>query len=125
MQLYNPSQIFDTEDQEEYRYLMLEVFGRNIKNLRLKKKMTQEQVAERAGINHKYLGELERGEKCATALIVYKISKALGVSVCEILSTNDCRCIDENLLKEAERLFEGKKRKDIQKAIRILGVFFE
>ena len=114
-----------TDDTEKYRELMIEIFGRNIKNLRIKKKLTQEKLSEKAEINHKYLGEIERGEKCPTALVVYKISKALGVSVCEILSTDDCRCIDENLLKEAERLFAGKKRKDIEKAIKILEVYFE
>ena len=122
IEAYNPFQFDDTEG---HKGQMLKVFGRNIKDLRLKKKLTQEKLSEKAEINHKYLGEIERGEKCPTALVVYTISKALGVSVCEILSTDDCRCIDENLLKEAERLFAGKKRKDIEKAIKILEVYFE
>ncbi len=96
MQIYNLSHIDDTE---EHRKIMIVTFGRNIKNLRIKKRLTQESLSALAEINEKYLGEIERGEKCPTAVVVYKISKALGVSVCEILSTDDCRCIDENLLK--------------------------
>jgi transcriptional regulator with XRE-family HTH domain len=99
--------------------------GRNIKNLRIKKKLTQEQVGEFAGINPKYLGEIERGEKNPTAVVIYKLSKALGVLVPEILSDKKHPYINEDLLKEVERLFLGKGKKDIQKAIRILEVFFE
>lgn len=113
------------EDDIEYKAPMVKIFGRNLKNLRIAKGLTQEQLGELAKVNYKYLGEIERGEKCPTAIVVYKISKALGCSVCEILSTEDCRCIDENLLKEAEGLFVGKRRKDVEKAIKILEVFFE
>jgi transcriptional regulator with XRE-family HTH domain len=122
MQLYNPSQVFDTEDDQN-RELMLKAFGKNIKNLRTKKGLTQEQLAERAGINGKYLGEIERGEKCPSSITVYRIAKALGTSVSQIL--DDCPRIDKGLLKEIEKLCIGKKRKDIEKAIRILQVFFE
>lgn len=122
MHKYNFSQM---EDPEGHRKLILKVFGRNIRNLRLRKKLTQEQVAEIAGIHPKYLGEVERGEKSPTALVVYKISKAIGASVSEILSDKGHPTMSDDLLKEVERLFEGKEKKDIQKALRILEVFFE
>lgn len=104
---------------------MIKVFGRNIKNLRVKMGLTQEQVSEMAGINPKYLGEIERGLKNPTALVIYKLTRSLGVPFCEIISIGDCPRIAESSLKEIERLFEGKDRKDIQKAIKILEVFFE
>lgn len=122
MQLYNHSYVFDAED-DQGRELMLKAFGKNIKNLRIKGGLTQEKLAERAGINGKYLGEIERGEKNPSAVVVYRISQALGVSVSEIFS--DDPSISEDQIKEVERLFAGKKKKDIQKAIRILEVFFE
>jgi len=104
---------------------LMKVFGKNLRNQRLKKGFTQEQLGELAKVNYKYIGEIERGEKNPTAVVIYKLSKALGVLVSEILSDKDHPYINEDLLKEVERLFAGKGKKDIQKAIRILEVFFE
>lgn len=94
MKRYSFSQIFSQENQEDYRELMLEIFGRKIKYLRMDNNITQEQLAEMIGINHKYLGEIERGKKSATALIIYKISVVLKVPICKILSDNDYQCIE-------------------------------
>ncbi|MEK6691757.1 MAG: helix-turn-helix transcriptional regulator [Nitrospirota bacterium] len=121
MQTYNFPII---DDAEGHREEMIKTFGENIKNLRLRKKMTQEQVAEMSSINPKYLGEIERGEKCPTVVVVYKISKALNVSICEILSIDNCPHISADQIRKVERLFSGKDKKDIHKAIRILEVFF-
>ena len=114
-------------NDEKYKILMIKAFGRNIKNLRLSKKLTQEKVGELAGINPKYLGEIERGIKNPTAVVIYKLSQALGVSVAEIMSLDNYPCCSAkvNMLRDLERLFEGKDEKDIQKAIKILEVFFE
>lgn len=120
METYNLQEIGNAED---YKDLMLKVFGKNIKNLRSKKGWTQEMLGEKTGLCPKFIGEVERGEKCPSAITVYRIAKALGTSVSQIL--DDCPRIDKGLLKEAERLFSGKKRKDIEKALRLLQVFFE
>jgi transcriptional regulator with XRE-family HTH domain len=119
---YNFSQI---EEYEEYRGMMLKVFGLNIRNSRLRRNLTQEEVGELAGINPKYLGEIERGEKNPTALVVYKLSRALKVSVSEILTDGDNPRINKKFIKEVERLFDGRRSKDIKKAIKILKVYFE
>ena len=39
-------------------------------------KLSQEQLAEKAGLHHKYIGQLERGEKNATVETLYKVSSA-------------------------------------------------
>ena len=69
---------------------MIKVFGGNIKRIRLEKKMTQENLGVIAGIKPKYVGEIERGEKNPTAVIIYKISAALTVPVCEIMQSKCC-----------------------------------
>lgn len=134
---YNPSQVIPSPrlspqmrgmgegDTEGYKEMLLEVIGRNIKKLRLKKKLTQEQVSEAANINPKYLGEVERGEKSPSGIVVYKLSQALNVSVCKILSGDNCPCIGKDKLREVEKLFAGKRKRDIEKALKILEVFFE
>lgn len=118
---YNLFQIDDTEGCKE---MLLDVIGKNIKNLRLKKRLTQEELSEKAQINPKYLGEVERGEKSPSGIVVYKLSQALNTSVCKILSSNNCPCISKDKLREVERLFAGKRKGTIEKAIKILEVFF-
>jgi transcriptional regulator with XRE-family HTH domain len=71
---------------EQRDRLFLKTFGKNLKEHRLKKGLTQEQLGELAKVNYKYIGEIERGEKNPSAIILYKLSKALGVSVAEIIA---------------------------------------
>lgn len=120
MHIYNSL----VDENEEHKMRMIKVFGKNIKNLRLEKQLTQEQVGEMASINSKYLGEVERGEKNPTALVIYKLSRALKVSVAEILSDGNYLLKENNMLREVERLFAGKEKQDIQKAIDLLAIFF-
>ena len=121
MHIYNPIAV----DDEEQRGNMVKAFAKNIRRIRLKKKMTQEQVAEMAGINPKYLGEIERGLKSPTAVVVGNLSKALGVPVCSILSTSCCPYDDNDISCKVGKLLVGKDKQEVRKAVRILEVFFE
>lgn len=55
-----------------------------IREYRLKKNMTQEQLAFRAGLHRAYIGHVERGEKNITIENLEKIAKALKVSIREL-----------------------------------------
>ena len=105
--------------------MMLKAFGRNIRSFRLKNNMTQEQVGGLAGINPKYLGEIERGEKNPTAIVIYKLAHVLNVSVSKILSDRHVPQMHERFIKEVESLFKGKSQKDIQKAIKVLEILLD
>ena len=45
-------------------------FGKRLKEARMKKKLTQEQLAEKADISAIYLSELERGEKSPSMTVL-------------------------------------------------------
>jgi transcriptional regulator with XRE-family HTH domain len=62
-----------------------EVFGKRVRELRLKARWTQEQLAEAAGITTTYTSDLERGTKVPSLTIVLRISRAFRVSVAELL----------------------------------------
>lgn len=51
-----------------------------IKEIRIEKKMTQIQLARKAGISQSYLSELENNKKSPTLRQLCKIADALGVS---------------------------------------------
>ena len=123
MNTYNFSNIDDTEKKQ--KALMIKTFAKNIRDIRLSKKLTQEEVAASAGIATKYLGEIERREKMPTAVVVFKISKALNVPICQILPAERCPRINNDMEEEINKLFTGKEERDIQKAIKIMEAFFE
>ncbi len=69
-----------------------EIFGKRVRELRLKAGWTQEQLAEAAGITTTYTSDLERGTKVPSLTIVLRISRAFRVSVADLLRdfTVDC-----------------------------------
>ncbi len=59
--------------------------GKNIKKARIKAKLTQADVAEKADIHVNYYARIERGEVNPSIEIVEAIAKALKVRSSEIL----------------------------------------
>ena len=60
-------------------------FGNNVKHYRTLSRKSQDDFAYMADISTVYLGELERGEKCPSIEIAYKISTALDITVAQLL----------------------------------------
>ncbi|WP_019991500.1 helix-turn-helix domain-containing protein [Rudanella lutea] len=56
-------------------------FGLVVKALRKEQKLSQEELAEKAGLHRTYIGMIERGEKNVTLENIHKISQALNVSL--------------------------------------------
>ncbi|OZB52910.1 MAG: transcriptional regulator [Stenotrophomonas sp. 14-69-23] len=61
------------------------VFASNVRRLRTERGMSQEQLAEAAGVHRTYVGMLERGEKNVTIYNIERIALALGVCASELL----------------------------------------
>lgn len=57
--------------------------GIRIKTLRKQKGFTQETFAEKLGVHQTYIGKLELGKGNPSFMLVYKMSKTLGVSLHE------------------------------------------
>lgn len=56
-------------------------FGHNVQEARKKLGLSQEQLAERAGLHRTYIGMIERAEKNITLCNVEKIAYALEMSI--------------------------------------------
>lgn len=63
----------------------LVIFGKRLKELRLKRGLSQEALAERAGIHRNYLGGIERGERNVSLSSILKIAAALKVKPTKLL----------------------------------------
>ncbi|WP_419781227.1 helix-turn-helix domain-containing protein [Maridesulfovibrio sp.] len=57
-----------------------EIVGKNIRKLRKDLGLSQQQMAEKAEISYKYLGEIERGAVNLSVEILMKISNALQIA---------------------------------------------
>lgn len=56
-------------------------FGKKIKELRSLKKISQEELADLAGVHRTYIGMIERAEKNITLLNIEKIANALNINI--------------------------------------------
>ena len=64
----------------------IQVFARNVRRLRLKRGMTQEELAFEAEIDLTYMGGIERGRRNPSLLVMARIAKALAVPLAKLLS---------------------------------------
>jgi transcriptional regulator with XRE-family HTH domain len=62
------------------------VVARNLRVLRKQKDFTQEELADIAGINRNYIGQIEREEKSPTVDVIEKLAKALSVRPLELFA---------------------------------------
>lgn len=58
--------------------------GQRVRELRLAYRATQEQLAERAGLSYKFIGEIERGKANPTVDTLSRLAKALRVEIHEL-----------------------------------------
>lgn len=61
-------------------------FGKQVAALRRAKGLSQEQFSFRCKINRTYMGEIERGEKSPSLLVIAKIAKVLDISKSELMN---------------------------------------
>lgn len=59
-------------------------FGKRIFYLRNEKKLSQEELAFRCGINKNYLSDIERGQRNPTLKIIQKIAVGLDIELYEL-----------------------------------------
>ena len=65
---------------------IIERLGRRVRELRKRKRLTQAELAEKAGIDPKYIGQIERGETNPTVRLLANIAQALDISLAELFT---------------------------------------
>jgi len=61
--------------------------GKNIRNYREKKGLTQEGLAHEADLHRAYIGQIERGEKNIGVKNLEKIAQSLGIKPARLLDS--------------------------------------
>lgn len=62
--------------------------GAKLRALRIKEKLSQEQLATRSGVTSAYIGQIERGEKNPTVMTVEKLCSSVGVTLAEFFDNS-------------------------------------
>lgn len=60
-------------------------FGKSVQQHRKALGLSQEELADKAGVHRTYIGMIERAEKNITLCNIERLAKALGVEVSELL----------------------------------------
>lgn len=60
---------------------VLAEFGKKVRQERLKQNLSQEELAEKAGVHRTYIGMIERAEKNITLTNINKIATALNIKI--------------------------------------------
>ena len=64
-------------------------FGRALKKIRTRKKLTQENLSLQADLARVYISELEYGKKTPSIETVFKISKALNIKCSRLMDLTE------------------------------------
>jgi len=59
-------------------------FGKKVREERLKRNLSQEALAEKAGVHRTYIGMIERAEKNITLENIEKIADALKIKISQL-----------------------------------------
>jgi transcriptional regulator with XRE-family HTH domain len=64
-------------------------FARRLRQLRTERGLSQEKLAERAGLDRTYVSGCERGRRNATLRTLARLAAALEVDVCALVSDRE------------------------------------
>ncbi len=104
---------------------ILKIFGKRLRSLRRAKDMTQEQVAERAGLSLQSVGEIERGRGNPTLVNVERLSDALDVELTELFDLGDVKMTREQAVQEILARLEGATEEQVRALLTMVRVLIQ
>ena len=93
---------------------ILTALGKRVRELRLKQGYSQEAFADLCGVHRTFMGTIERGESNLSFSNLVKISKALGITLSQMLSGLERRA--ETLMERPVVSGEPASPKKVQKS---------
>ena len=94
--------------------------GKRLRSYRTGQGLSQEKLAEKAGLHPTYIGQVERGEKNLTIESLEKITSALDVPMANVFEKIEERSDATNYCLQAYELLSRKSNADREILFRIL-----
>jgi len=104
---------------------ILKVFGKRVRTLRRAKDMTQEQVAERAGLSLQSVGEIERGRGNPTLVNIERLSAALDENLTALFDLGDVGLTKEQARKELLELLASASEEQVRAILTMARVLIQ
>lgn len=98
--------------------MAFEQIGRRIRQERNKQRVTMEKLAELAGLNESYIGQIERGNKNPSLESLISIANVLGVTMDYLLAEVTEAKVD-GLVDELALLAKGRKPEEVRLLLNI------
>ena len=88
------------------------IIGQRIRNYRIQKNLSQEQLSELASCHPTYIGQLERGEKNATLESIQKVAQALDIPLSQLFEKIEEKQNEESIPLQIYDFFSSKNKKE-------------
>lgn len=85
MSVLNLPAHLDNNENKKLRREFTKLMSARLKEVRKSKNLTQQELADKAGLHLTYVGHLEQGTYHPTVYVMWKISKALGVTLNDLI----------------------------------------
>lgn len=72
-----------------YEAELAQAFGAVVRALRTRKKISQEALANLAGVERSHMGKIERGEHIPSLVIIMRIAEALGCDATSLVAETE------------------------------------
>ena len=98
-----------------------ELLGTRVRELRKARELTLERLAEKANVDVKYLGNIERGKENPTIGILEKLAGALSVKVYQILTFEHELQGERLLRRRISQVLEKCDQKELQTILKVVN----
>lgn len=65
-----------------------EIMATNVRRARHAQKLTQEGLADKAGLSARYIGAIERASVSASVTVLGRLAKALRIDACDLIRSS-------------------------------------
>lgn len=93
-------------------------FGKRVRELRKSQKLSQQELAPKAGLHYTYIGAVERAERNLSLGSMEKIAKGLGVGIADFFPPQELTP-EGGVIDETVNLLRGRKLEDLQLVLKV------
>ena len=115
-----PYMYFFMDEDQKLKVLL----GKRIRSLRIEKGWTQQELAEKANVSYKFLGEVERGNQNPSIGILIKIIGAFNIELMELFRFSHEISSRTELEKEMLKIIKKSSDEELRQGIMLLKALF-
>ena len=109
--------------------IFIQELGKKIRLLRRERNLSQQELGELADISFKYIGEIERGEKNPSILILSRIALALNLDLLDLISLDPPQSsadeVQIRMIRRINRSLHNRPVPELEQVRKILQILYD